>query len=101
MKLVNYGAWGEDNWSDGMHFYNNIFYADLGAVLRVVERTDAKGDGRRGSKPGVGKSTNNYFTSNAYFGKVLDVPKDPNGIYEDPMLINPGSYSVLDYRLRP
>lgn len=99
VKLVNYGTWGEDNWSDGMHFYNNIFYADKGAVLRVVERTKSNGDGTKESVPGVGRSTNNYFTSNSYYGKVLDVPKDPQGIYDDPMLIHPGSYDVLDYRL--
>ncbi|MCG8308499.1 MAG: right-handed parallel beta-helix repeat-containing protein, partial [Cytophagales bacterium] len=101
VKLVNYGTWGEDNWSDGMYFYNNIFYADEGAVLRVVERTKPKGDGRKESVPGLGKSTNNHFISNAYYGQVLDVPEDPKGIYTDPMLKNPGSYDVLDYGLKP
>lgn len=100
VKLVNYGTWGEDNWSDGMYFNNNIFYADKGAVLRVVERTKSKGDGRKESVPGVGKSTNNYFTSNSYYGTLLNMPQDPKGIYENPMLISPGSYDVLDYRLK-
>lgn len=101
VKLVNYGTWGEDNWSDGMYFHNNIFYADAGATLRVVERTEAKGDGRRGSVPGMGKSTNNVFKANAYYGTVLNVPEDAEGIYENPMLINPGSDDILDYRLQP
>jgi hypothetical protein len=101
VKLANYGTWGEDNWSDGMYFYNNIFYADEGATLRVVERTKSLGDGRRESAPGFGKSTNNIFKANAYFGKVLNVPDDPDGIYQDPMLLKPGSYDIMDYRLDP
>ncbi|MCK5370519.1 MAG: hypothetical protein KAQ62_18280, partial [Cyclobacteriaceae bacterium] len=83
VKLVNYGSWGEDNWSDGMYFYNNIFYADEGATFRIVERTKGKDDGRRDAVPGVGKSTNNHFKSNSYYGKVLYAPEDPEGIYED------------------
>jgi hypothetical protein len=101
VKLANYGTWGEDNWSDGMYFYNNIFYADEGATLRVVERTKSLGDGRRESAPGFGKSTNNIFKANAYFGNVLNVPDDPDGIYKDPMLLEPGSYDIMDYRLDP
>lgn len=101
VKLVNYGSWGEDNWSDRMYFYNNIFYADEGAVLRVMSRTGRKPDGRFDGIPGTGESTNNEFRSNAYHGRVLDVPEDPEGIYQDPMLIKPGSYDIMDYRLQP
>jgi hypothetical protein len=100
VKLLNYGSWGEDNWSDGMHFYNNVFYADDGAILRVVSRTGRKPDGRFDGKPGFGNSTNNIFKANAYYGEILNIPADPNGIYDNPALINPGSNDVLDYRLQ-
>ena len=100
VKLLNYGSWGEDNWSDGMYFSNNIFYADEGAVLRIMSRTGRNPDGRFEGKPGFGESTNNVFKSNVYFGKVLYVPEDPDGIFDDPGLIDPGSYDVMNYRIK-
>jgi hypothetical protein len=97
---VSYGSWGKDNWSDGMYFHNNIFYADEGATLRIVERKKRNPDGRFEVVPGTGKSKNNEFNGNVYFGNVKYVPEDPNGIFEDPKLIHPGSYNIMDYHLQ-
>ncbi len=101
VKLVSYGSWGENNWSDGMYFYNNIFYADQGAALRVVERKKRNPDGRFEVIPGTGKSSNNLFKANVYFGEILHVPDDLDGLFEDPRLIKPGSNDIMDYRLQP
>ena len=62
-----------NGWSDGVKFYNNIFYAD-GKMRHEY-----------------GKSTNNSYSHNAFFGNHENPPADAHAVRKDPMLANPGS----------
>ncbi len=59
-------------WARDTYFYNNIFYVD-GRVRYEF-----------------GKSTNNMFEHNAFYGRHENRPEDPFAILADPMLVRPG-----------
>ena len=77
-----------NGWSDDVKFYNNIFYAD----------------GKM--KHQYGKSTNNFYSHNVFYGNHENLPPDANIYRDDPMLASPGSGkdgldSLKGYRLKP
>jgi len=78
-------SWG--GWAKNTHFYNNIFYVD-GKVRYEF-----------------GKSTDNVFEHNVFYGNHENPPNDPFAIVDNPMLVNPGSGgrgldSLDDYKLK-
>jgi len=102
IPLVMFGNWGE-KYADRTHFYNNIFYAD--GKLRYVHTSKWSPSGRYEYAPGFGKSTNNVFSNNVYYGNHIKPPKDAKAITSDPMLVKPGSggdgFNSLDgYKLK-
>jgi len=76
-------------WSDGIHVKNNIFYVEgEGRYSHGVSRND---DGTYNVKPGFGRSKNNVFERNVFYGNHQNPPGDSKAITSDPMLIAPGS----------
>jgi hypothetical protein len=87
LPLLRYTDWG-GAYAHNTHFQNNIFYVD-GRVTYDW-----------------GKSTNNVFEGNVFFGKHQGRPHDPGARLDKPPLLNPGGgASGLDslggYKLRP
>ena len=90
-------------WAADTHFYNNIFYAD-GTARFFSHGVTGNPDGSYVSAPGPGKSKNNIFDSNIYFGGVA-LPQDPHMLTNNPLFIAPGAgamglNSVSGYGLR-
>ena len=99
--LVLYSDW--NGWSDGTFLYNNIFYVNGTADFSYGVSRAA--DGAYTTAPGMGKSANNIFDFNLYYGNVK-APQDAHALTSDPMLLQPGSASVgresvQGYRLQP
>ncbi len=87
LPLLQYSAWG-GRYAQNTHFLNNIFYVD-GRV-----------------RYNWGKSTQNVFENNVFFGKHQTGPHDPSARTEKPPLLNPGSGtrgfdSLAGYKLSP
>jgi hypothetical protein len=90
-------------WATDTYFYNNIFYVE-GTARFFSYGVTGNRDGSYDTAPGAGKSTNNVFDSNIYFGGVA-MPQDPHALTSKPLLIAPGSAatglrSVSGYGLR-
>jgi hypothetical protein len=88
-------------WAADTYFYNNIFYVEGTASFGYgVTGSD---DGSYVSAPGPGKSTNNVYDYNVYYGvKPAD---DPHALVADPLLLDPGHAttglrSLAGYALR-
>ena len=99
--LVLHSDWG--GWADGTYLYNNIFYVE-GAADFSYGVSRAK-NGEHTTAPGPGKSTNNGFDFNLYYGNVKP-PNDAHALIANPLLSNPGGAALgLDsaaaYRLQP
>src|SRR5262249_47307258 len=62
--MVIYSDWG--GWSSDTRFYNNIFYVAGSASFSYGISRAA--DGEYQLAPGMGKSTNNLFDYNLYYG---------------------------------
>jgi len=92
-------------WSVNTHVFNNIFYSK--GIGRFSHQSAPRLDnGKYVAKPGYGKSVGNVFDHNVYFGHISNHPSDPDAVFTDPKLMNPGSgrngRSSLDgYRLSP
>jgi Right handed beta helix region len=85
LPLVLYTDWG--GYASNTHFVNNIFYVD-GQVTYDW-----------------GRSTQNVFENNVFFGKHEGRPHDPGARLDQPPLVNPGSGlngfdSLGGYKLR-
>lgn len=87
IPLTLYSDW--EGWPDSTHFYNNIFYAE--GTVRYSYATGRNPDGTYKDQLGFGKSTNNTFSNNVFYGNHVNPPKDPNAVTTDPMLIKPGN----------
>ena len=90
-------------WAADTYFYNNIFYVD-GTARFFSHGVTGNPDGSYVSAPGPGKSKNNIFDSNIYFGGVA-LPQDPHMLTNNPLFIAPGAgamglNSVSGYGLR-
>lgn len=77
-------------WASDTYFYNNIFYVEGKAQFGYG--VTGNPDGSYTSAPGPGKSTNNVYDSNVYFG--LNPADDPHAITADPLLRDPGHAGV-------
>jgi hypothetical protein len=87
IPIVLYTDWG--GWPDNTRFYNNIFYVQ--GTARYCYGVGRNKDGTYKHKAGFGKSTKNVFSNNVFYGNHVNLPKDPNAITTDPMLVKPGS----------
>ncbi len=77
-------------WATDTYFYNNIFYVNgTGELGYGVTGND---DGSYVSAPGPGRSTNNVYDSNVYYG--VKPPSDPHAIAANPLLLNPGHAGI-------
>jgi Right handed beta helix region len=83
--LLLFADW--HGWSEGSHFYNNIFYVTgTGRFSYGVSRAS---DGAYVSAPGFGESKGNVFDANVYYG--VEVPaNDPHALTANPKLVAPG-----------
>ena len=88
VSLLLYADW--NGWSDGMHFYNNIFFvqgaADFSHAISHAE------DGVYTTAPGLGPSKNNSFDANLYYRVKPEV--DLHALTVDPMLTAPGQARI-------
>jgi hypothetical protein len=78
-------------WATGTYFYNNIFYVE-GRGRAFSYGVTGNPDGSYVPAPGPGKSTNNVFDYNVYYG--LKAADDPHALKVDPMLVNPGHAGI-------
>ena len=101
VDLLLFADW--NGWSDGPHFYNNIFYATSPA--QFSHGVSRAADGAYTTAPGFGASTNNVFDSNLYYD-VKPPVGDARALTADPKLIDPSSgglglFSLSGFRLQP
>ena len=88
IPMVLFDNWG-GKFPTNTYFYNNIFYAD--GKLHYAYKTKKLPGGRNEFAHGFGESTNVVFSNNVYYGNHANMPKDPQTITSDPMLVKPGS----------
>jgi Right handed beta helix region len=86
VDLVLHSDW--HGWADDTSFYNNIFYVEgEGQFGHAISRKD---NGHHITAPGYGRSKNNLFDSNVYYG-IVKPTADRDGWNGDPMLIGAGA----------
>jgi len=73
-------------WAADTYFYNNIFYVE--GTGRFSYGVSGNPDGSYVTAPGPGKSTNNVYDYNLYYG--LKAADDPHALSGDPLLVSPG-----------
>ena len=88
-------------WAADTFFYNNIFYVE--GTARFGYGATGNDDGSYVSAPGPGKSTNNVYDYNVYYG--VQPENDAHTLTADPLLLNPGHgkiglQSLSGYALR-
>lgn len=77
-------------WASDTYIYNNIFYVEgKGQFGYGVSGNE---DGSYNTAPGPGKSTNNVYDYNIYYG--VKPNDDPHAITTDPLLTSPGSAGI-------
>jgi len=77
-------------WASDTYFYNNIFYVEGKAQFGYG--VSGNPDGSYNSAPGPGKSVNNVYDYNVYYG--LERADDPHAITADPSLLDPGHAGI-------
>jgi len=90
IPIVLFTDWG--GWPENTYFYNNIFYAE--GAARYSYGAGRNDDGTYKHEPGFGKSTNNIFSNNLFYGNHIKPPTDPKAITANPMLAEPGSGGI-------
>jgi Right handed beta helix region len=99
VDLVLHSDW--KGWANGTYLFNNIFYVDgAGQFSYAISR---KKDGAHVTQPGFGRSTQNIFDSNVYFG--VSAADDPHALTSDPRVARPGEategrQTAIAYTLR-
>lgn len=88
-------------WATDTYFYNNIFYVE--GTARFSYGVSGNPDGSYVTAPGPGKSANNIYDSNVYYG-VAPVD-DPHALIANPQMIDAGHaaigrHTVSGYALR-
>ena len=73
-------------WASDTYFYNNIFYVE--GTAKFGYGVKGNEDGSYDSAAGPGKSTNNVYDYNLYYG--VQPPDDPHPLTANPLLLNPG-----------
>ena len=77
-------------WASDTFIYNNIFYVEgKGQFGYGISGNE---DGSFNTAPGPGKSTNNVYDYNVYYG--VTPADDPHAVTSDPMLRGPGSAAI-------
>ncbi len=88
VDLVLHTDW--TGWATNTYFYNNIFYVE--GTARFSYGVTGNPDGSYVPAPGPGKSTNNVYDSNVYYGvKPID---DPHALTDDPLLVDAGHAGI-------
>jgi hypothetical protein len=100
VDLILHTDW--TGWATDTYFYNNIFYVE--GTGRFSYGVSGNPDGSYQTASGPGKSTNNVFDSNLYYG--LPAANDPHALTANPMLVEPGHAGIgrgttSVYALRP
>ena len=101
VDLVLHTDW--TGWASDTYFYNNIFYVE-GTGRLFSYGVSGNPDGSYATAPGPGKSTNNVFDFNVYYG--VEAPNDAHGLTSNPLLENAGHagvgrHTLSGYWLRP
>jgi hypothetical protein len=73
-------------WATNTYFYNNIFYVE--GIARFSYGVKGNPDGSYETAPGPGKSVNNVYDFNVYYG--VPPADDPHALTSNPLLANPG-----------
>jgi hypothetical protein len=73
-------------WATDTYFYNNIFYVE--GTARFSYGVSGNADGSYVTAPGPGKSTNNTYDYNVYYG--VPAADDPHFLISNPQMIEPG-----------
>jgi hypothetical protein len=99
VDLVLHSDW--NGWATDTYFYNNIFYVD--GKARFTYGLSRNPDGAYITAPGPGKSSNNAFDYNVYYG--VEPLNDPHGLTGNPLMVNAGRagaglQTVSGYSLR-
>jgi len=84
VDLVLHTDW--TGWASDTYIYNNIFYVEGKAQFAYGVKGNE--DGSYDSAPGPGKSLNNTYDYNVYFG--VAPADDPHALATDPLLASPG-----------
>jgi hypothetical protein len=84
VDLVLHTDWG--GWAADTYFYNNIFYVE--GAGRFSYGVKGNPDGSYVPAPGPGKSTNNVYDYNLYYG--VQPVNDPHALVADPLFVTPG-----------
>ncbi len=77
-------------WASDTYFYNNLFYVE--GKAQIAYGVTGNLDGSFTSAPGPGKSTNNVYDSNLYFG--MPPAGDAHALTADPRLADPGHAGI-------
>ncbi|SPE44485.1 hypothetical protein SBA7_390024 [Candidatus Sulfotelmatobacter sp. SbA7] len=77
-------------WAADTYFYNNIFYVE--GTARFSYGVSGNPDGSYVTAPGPGKSTNNVYDYNVYYG--VPAADDPHALTLNPLMVNPGHAAV-------
>jgi hypothetical protein len=101
VDLLLHSDW--NGWAQGTFLYNNIFYVQGSAQFSYG--TSRASDGAYLTAAGFGRSKDNIFDSNIYYGN-LTAPADPHARSANPKLAAPGTgslgrLSLSGYRLQP
>ncbi len=88
VDLVLHTDW--TGWAADTYFYNNIFYVE--GTARFSYGVKGNDDGSYVPAPGPGKSTNNVYDHNLYYG--VQPPVDLHALRADPLLVNPGHAGI-------
>lgn len=88
-------------WATDTYFYNNIFYVE--GTARFSYGVSGNADGSYVTAAGPGKSTNNIYDYNVYYGG--SAADDPHALISNPQMLDPGHGStgrltVSGYALR-
>ena len=73
-------------WATDTYFYNNVFYVE--GTARFSYGVSGNPDGSYVSAPGPGKSTNNVYDYNVYYG--VPPASDLHALTSNPVMVNPG-----------
>jgi hypothetical protein len=100
VDLLLHSNW--KGWATGTYLYNNIFYVEGRGMFSYAR--SRRSNGAHVTAAGFGKSQQNIFDSNVYYG--VPSADDPHGLTGDPHLASPGAsttgrQSVAGYGLLP
>jgi hypothetical protein len=101
VDLILHTDW--TGWAADTYFYNNIFYVEGTARLFSYGMSGSP-DGSYVTAPGPGKSANNVFDFNIYYG--VEAARDAHALTSNPLLENAGhggvgQHTPSGYSLRP